>query len=643
MKLLSKITLFFKSVANDYSQWVLFGAVLTIFVLQSLTFLTGFRLTADDIAMHLVAMNGLTSVFETAKSYAVAQGRLGHHFMAPILILSNYYIEYNLFKIIVVLTHFLSMAVFSYYISVLFSKTLLYPMLIISCVAIPLGYNHLPPNSYSFLVSLPVLACLASRLILWRQERKCLQLAGVILGVIAALSYEIIFIFLMTVMVLEAVSNRLSSDQSWLSARFTKLAIRRRDLFLVRDIVTLGLAVLIYLVYRILHPSRYEGNVISDLDFSAFVTTTFLQIWQGTFVSAILDQGVPIQKYWQDVLLTKYLFIGLFFISTYIAIIFMLSGRQAPTLRASKLSLIGGLGVFGVICTIVPVAIVQKYQIWCLEYGNCVYVNSRITFYYLSLVLSAFTLAAFLVLKSAVHLPAAYQVIAITFSFLGAANYFHNLVMQKDMQDYVTPWERAKDLVCNPVLGILRDQSYPVIGDSRVSMHPNFNRVAYWDSYMKTVQQSGWCSSIRVRDVDWIPKVRRGVHYKVSVAGSGGNLLYGGWSAPEAWGTWSIGNRSVLMFIRPRDVERVAIVFQPFLARNQHKQIVRIRVNNMLVFDKEITKNELYSELITFPKEVTDNLIVLEFILPDAVSPKEIGLSSDARTLALGLRSLTFD
>jgi hypothetical protein len=301
------------------------------------------------------------------------------------------------------------------------------------------------------------------------------------------------------------------------------------------------------------------------------------------------------------------------------------------------------LGVFGVICTVVPVAIVQKYQIWCLEYDNCVYVNSRVTFYYLSLVLSTFTLVVFLVLKSTVHIPAAYQVIAIIFSLLGAANYFHNLVMQKDIQDYVSPWERAKDLVCNPVLRIIRDQSYLVIGDSRVSMHPNFNRVAYWDAYMKSVQQSGWCSSIRVRDVEWIPKVMRGAQYEMSVGGSGVNLLYEGWSAPEAWGTWSTGNRSVLMFIRPHDVERVAIVFQPFLGGNGYKQIVKIRMNNMLVFDKEITKDGLYSELITFPEEVTENLIVLEFILPNAVSPKEIGLSSDARMLSLGLRSLTFD
>ena len=123
----------------------------------------------------------------------------------------------------------------------------------------------------------------------------------------------------------------------------------------------------------------------------------------------------------------------------------------------------------------------------------------------------------------------------------------------------------------------------------------------------------------------------KGVHY-----------LQAGWSDSEGWGTWSASRSATLLLpTSPAQVDSVVIDFAAAVSPSHPVQRVEIVVNGSQAFSGSISERSGTIEFKIPGAAKSDAFIKMEFRLPDAASPKEMGLGEDRRTLAIGLRTIT--
>jgi len=111
-----------------------------------------------------------------------------------------------------------------------------------------------------------------------------------------------------------------------------------------------------------------------------------------------------------------------------------------------------------------------------------------------------------------------------------------------------------------------------------------------------------------------------------------------GWSYPEKSWTWTDGHLATLMIpVKKSDNDlKLKINIATIIAL----QRVGIMVNGGKI--TEITVNKPGEYDVTIPKTETNNsLLKLTFELPDAVSPHDLNISVDPRTLGIGVQSIT--
>jgi hypothetical protein len=132
-----------------------------------------------------------------------------------------------------------------------------------------------------------------------------------------------------------------------------------------------------------------------------------------------------------------------------------------------------------------------------------------------------------------------------------------------------------------------------------------------------------------------------------SFAGQGLKFQFQGWSTPESWGTWSIGESSMLAPIEIRNPQlNSGFLFEAdvrsFVPSLDHLQRVRMLANGIVVADWIFTPSncdERYVRaLIPSHLLAKDRMLHISFETPDAVSPASQGASSDTRKLGIGIR-----
>lgn len=126
--------------------------------------------------------------------------------------------------------------------------------------------------------------------------------------------------------------------------------------------------------------------------------------------------------------------------------------------------------------------------------------------------------------------------------------------------------------------------------------------------------------------------------------GYGVNYLRQGWSFPEPWGTWSDSSSSVVFLpTEPKKVDSVLIDFNVLTSPSHPSQRIEILVNGVQASSVTIRESSTAVE-VRLPEAAKRNSfsgIKMEFRLPDAAKPRDIGLGDDDRTLALGLRAIS--
>lgn len=121
-----------------------------------------------------------------------------------------------------------------------------------------------------------------------------------------------------------------------------------------------------------------------------------------------------------------------------------------------------------------------------------------------------------------------------------------------------------------------------------------------------------------------------------------------GWSDPEESGTWTI-NTSASLIIPIKATKgnlKVKMLFSPFLAPGKiTKQLVTLCANDQEVAQWTTTKPGNQELSFTIPSKlfVGADFIDLKLTIPDAASPKALGISSDERLLGLMVKRIEFE
>ena len=126
-------------------------------------------------------------------------------------------------------------------------------------------------------------------------------------------------------------------------------------------------------------------------------------------------------------------------------------------------------------------------------------------------------------------------------------------------------------------------------------------------------------------------------------SGKGVHYLQAGWSDPENWGTWSDSrSATILLPASPAQVDSVVIDFAAAVSPSHPAQRVEIFVNGSQAYSGSISERSgtLKIKIPDAAKSDAFKGITMEFRLPDAARPKDIGLGEDERTLALALQAI---
>ena len=135
-------------------------------------------------------------------------------------------------------------------------------------------------------------------------------------------------------------------------------------------------------------------------------------------------------------------------------------------------------------------------------------------------------------------------------------------------------------------------------------------------------------------------------------------LLIHGWSEPEKTYTWSEGDKSVLRFPMPSayKISNADLSVKALISNNHPAQRIDIYINGIF-FNRKLISTPTDVIEISIPSNsnqslsgiekitntpIKPNILEIELRYLDATTPREIGLGSDSRKLAIALESATF-
>jgi hypothetical protein len=125
--------------------------------------------------------------------------------------------------------------------------------------------------------------------------------------------------------------------------------------------------------------------------------------------------------------------------------------------------------------------------------------------------------------------------------------------------------------------------------------------------------------------------------------------LKDGWSVPEWWGVWAVGQSATLRInrrnlAREPPIARLRLQLTAFVAPQHPEQHVAIRVDGVEVQKLHFhypNATELQANIpLNAIRLKGPGSITIEFLMPQAVSPASIGLSAETRVIGIGLKSL---
>lgn len=145
--------------------------------------------------------------------------------------------------------------------------------------------------------------------------------------------------------------------------------------------------------------------------------------------------------------------------------------------------------------------------------------------------------------------------------------------------------------------------------------------------------------SIRLLDrlADHTYRLGDAISFEHNTENTSENYVVSGFSHPEDHFTWTTGTKALMEFAFEKNISDLLLdlSYNTFNGR----QRVLVLANGKLVANYTAEGEE--TKTIIIPADcVSNGVLSLEFILPDAISPSELGISTDERKLALAMRKM---
>lgn len=120
-------------------------------------------------------------------------------------------------------------------------------------------------------------------------------------------------------------------------------------------------------------------------------------------------------------------------------------------------------------------------------------------------------------------------------------------------------------------------------------------------------------------------------------------FLLSGFSNTEDWGTWSDGNKAIIIFTADNELlsngKYIKIVFNIF-GDAEHEQNIKIKLNNIVIYENKYLAEKNIILNIPISNDLSkENLLSIES--PNAISPRELKMGNDVRKLSIGIINIS--
>ncbi|EPM71016.1 hypothetical protein A584_10835 [Pseudomonas syringae pv. theae ICMP 3923] len=115
-----------------------------------------------------------------------------------------------------------------------------------------------------------------------------------------------------------------------------------------------------------------------------------------------------------------------------------------------------------------------------------------------------------------------------------------------------------------------------------------------------------------------------------------------GFGSAENIGAWIVGRSAEFNCILDAQPPSVMVVdWIPFVNSKHPKQAVKVLINGLEQYSSVLTESAVTATEIKLPPSNGDKLVVT-FLTPDSVSPQQLGMSEDKRSLSVLVKAVTF-
>ncbi len=633
--------------------WVIIAVVIG---LQAMTFTEGYRRTADEVAFFDASAQGWRALATLSEDLAVSQGRLGLLFTVPLNALAAHFSDILAVRTAFVLLHFAVLALFAFYFSLISRSRTASALLLLLVTLQPVCRinEFMPPVTYPLQNSLPFLLLLWARCIVVAESRRegggrprRLWSAYAVFTV-AMMTTEYAFLLGASLLFAEygfAFRERTRQGASLLDGL---LALIRQPLARF-DAMSVALVLVAYFTFRAIYPSTYEGNVLDGaVDAHRVLATTFHRVWAGlTFSHDLTPRAAP-WGVWTAAAVVA--------VATTVGLLLAL-----PAIRSMPSPLAVVAGCLAVILYVsFPLAANVRQQRWCLEEGACGYLDSRLS--YLAVAVIVLSGLAWL-LKSLAHshLAKAFVVsVSVALGVVAGLTFMDGWQRSQAMHADAAVWRRAALLACHPDYQPASDALLLQMIDSGglVPFHPGSDKAGYWRRYLRFAGGSSECDVTGAAASSSLAEVKRlgpvislGQTVGFTPGAGGETFLRADWSVPEPHGVWSDGPQPELMFV-PRDVPAdrpsyLRVRFIPYFGASVVNQTIEVLVNGvpteewMLTMDRD-QGGRCCERFIALPRRAAgDGIVNVTFRLSRPRAPALEPGSSETRRLGISLSAMT--
>ncbi|MFY9289294.1 MAG: glycosyltransferase family 2 protein [Methylorubrum rhodinum] len=153
-------------------------------------------------------------------------------------------------------------------------------------------------------------------------------------------------------------------------------------------------------------------------------------------------------------------------------------------------------------------------------------------------------------------------------------------------------------------------------------------------------------TALRLREAARLPTYALGTTVRFGIEGDGGRYRERGWCSPESGGVWTGDETAALLFALPEAAEpedlRLDLQVAPFTPLGHARQRLGLLIDGTVVFEGSLAGGETLPPIpVPAAARRSGRLLRLTLHLPDARSPRSLGLSDDVRRLGLYLIGAT--